>query len=76
MTIDEMIKELEDQASYHDVCLSDPRAIIAALKAGQAMRNCFEAIKCDYDSTWAVAIERVNLGDAGLAWDAATKGVE
>jgi hypothetical protein len=68
MTIDEMIKELEDQASYHDVCLSAPRSIIAALKAGQNLsieaRNFVELAECDGDD---------DLLNALVVWDAATR---
>jgi hypothetical protein len=39
MSVDDMIKELELQDKYSDACLSNPRLIIAALKAGQALAH-------------------------------------
>ena len=71
MTIDEMIKYLIEPEL--DIPEGTLKKVAAALRAGQAMRNCFIAITDDTDVPWSVDIKRVNLGASGLAWDAATQ---
>jgi hypothetical protein len=80
MTIDEMIKALEDGPMDYGpdddrvlVPTNTANKIAAVLRAGQAMRNCFNPIDDDDGSLWATDIKRSDLSVAGLAWDEATK---
>jgi hypothetical protein len=71
-----LINALENlEVEFGDIWISKDLGsqIVTALKAGQTMRNCFIAIIDDTGVSWSVDIKRVNLGVAGLAWDAATK---
>lgn len=73
MSVDEMIEIVTVQNSYTFGGLSDEgKAIIAALRAGQAMRDSFEPIDDDDFDSYAVNIDRRQLSQGGQAWDAAT----
>jgi hypothetical protein len=69
MTIDEMIEYIEEYTSNSEVS----EKIITTLRAGQAMRNCFNPIDDDDGSFWATDVKRSDLSVAGLAWDEATQ---
>jgi hypothetical protein len=81
MTIDEILNGLdllayEAEKQGHTQKEKILYAATAALRAGQAMRNCFNPIDDDDDSLWATDIKRSDLSVAGLAWDKAIRGDE
>lgn len=70
MSIDEMIRVLEgDEEDLHPW---HKEAIVAALKAGLAMRASFNPMDEEGETSWASDIEPGHLSAAGQEWDLAT----
>ena len=70
MTIDEMICALYKE----NFTVRDTEAVIAALRAGQEMRDKFTVIYDARDDIYiATSVDFVGLGKSGKNWDAATK---
>jgi hypothetical protein len=79
MTIDEMIDWIHQKDESTGMLLTaEGEAIIAALRAGQAMRSSFKITpETEDESASASKVDFASLGEAGIAWDAATaKGDE
>lgn len=66
MSIDEVCKYIEDFVLYD---MSE--RIIDLLRAGQLMRQSFDAIDEDDGTSWASNIKKGELSVAGQAWDKA-----
>jgi hypothetical protein len=69
MSVDEMIDIIE---SGLDPNGETAKAVIAALKAGQAMRDKFNVFYDARDDFYfATSVDFIGLGESGKSWDAA-----
>lgn len=73
MSVEQIIDQLRIARSDNSLSEEVYSKTVAALRAGQAMRNCFNPIAVVDGSFWASDIRRSDIGVAGLAWDAATR---
>lgn len=76
MTIDQLIEYFEKTGQSQPIGHGLREVQLKAaklLRAGQAMRNCFNLTDDDDGDFWATDIKRSDLSVAGFAWDAVTR---